>query len=73
LTEAAFADPYSRAPTVSIGNYTGLTNRRAPYFERDRNLFDTYLLCRDAVRKRYLQPLDLRTRTLHDRLDDLPN
>jgi len=38
----AFADPYGRAPNVSIAGLTGLGNGSSPYFERniDRNIFD---------------------------------
>jgi hypothetical protein len=38
----AYADPYGRAPNVSIAGYTGLGNGVGPYFERniDRNIFD---------------------------------
>ncbi len=37
-----YADPYGRAPNVSITGLTGLGNGSAPYFERniDRNIFD---------------------------------
>ena len=38
----AYADPYGRAPNVSIDGYTGLGNGSAPYHERniDKNIFD---------------------------------
>ena len=37
-----YADPYGRAPNVSINGYTGLGNGSAPYHERniDKNIFD---------------------------------
>ncbi len=37
-----YADPYGRAPNVSIAGLTGLGNGSAPYFERniDKNIFD---------------------------------
>ena len=38
----AFADPYGRAPNVSISGYTGLGNGSAPYHERNisKTIFD---------------------------------
>jgi hypothetical protein len=38
----AFADPYGRAPNVSINGYTGLGNGSAPYHERNisKTIFD---------------------------------